>query len=178
MRGRTINRTTTAMSEPVPRLPQHRGVRQSIDWLKLFQEVEAGETCVAVADRYRAGGQALRVKAATATAQMEKGTSSGRRSRDKAGGGEGERERTQQNGVQPRGREADGGRYQSDEGWREARGQTVYSAANPTTPRHTASIPNSFSHTVHRSPQWPTHFNRRNSLNVSKHYVRQNKPAT
>ena len=52
------HQTNDAMSEPAPRLPRHIGVRRSIDWLKLFQEVEAGESCAAVSDRYRAGGQA------------------------------------------------------------------------------------------------------------------------
>ena len=54
------HQTNDAVSEPVPRLPRRAGKGQLINWLKLFQEVEAGESCIAVADRYRAGGHARR----------------------------------------------------------------------------------------------------------------------
>ena len=54
------HQTKDAMSDPVPRLPRRAGAKQSIDWLKLFHEHEAGKSCVAVADEYRAGGRLLK----------------------------------------------------------------------------------------------------------------------
>ena len=171
---RHSHQTNDAMSEPVPRLPRHTGVKQAIDWLKLFQEVESGESCVAVADRYGAGGRPL--KAGTLQNRLRQWRRARERG-DEAAVRRAEGKETTKNQhkmsftLEEEKELADQIKAEKGEGKMVVNAHIVEQALKFYGERHPRSLRSVTPFAC--SPHWITRFRRRNGFNDSKHYVRQ-----
>ena len=173
------HQTNDAMREPAPRLPRHSGVKQSIDWLELFQEVEAGESCTVVAGRYRTGGRPVKVDTLRRRLKRWRAAKKAEDSEEvsEAEGRSTARGRCRMAFTDAEETElADSIKRGKHEGAMVDRRYLAQRALQFYGERHPRSLRSVSSFAC--SPQWLTRFKRRNQLNYSKHTVRQPKPPT